>query len=320
MVLVVEISTKIKIILTCCLLLSGVSYGQKSSIYTEDIDHFWAMYDRVLATKDTQKQLFYVQTLYLNKASAGLKDFMRARGHSAELHLNNIFKYPKFWASIRSKTWAIKSHTDEIEKIISNFKNQYPDFETPEFYFTMGVLNSGGTISGNKVIIGSEIACADSTVVVTELGKWLQGVIKLNTSVVSIVAHEIGHTQQTRYRKTNLLGACIREGACDFMAELMYKPVPKPYMYYGNQHESDLWDAFQKVMLGEETKDWLYNGDNAPNGIADLGYFIGYKICSSYYENSINKKQALKEIIELKYRKKSVYTFLVRSKYQGGKK
>ena len=51
-----------------------------------------------------------------------------------------------------------------------------------------------------------------------------------------------------------------------------------------------LWKLFEVEMLGQETKNWLYNGDEAPNGNADLGYFIGYEICKSYYENSKNKK------------------------------
>jgi hypothetical protein len=31
----------------------------------------------------------------------------------------------------------------------------------------------------------------------------------------------------------------------------------------------------------------------------DLGYFMGYKICKSYYDRSTDKKQAIKDIIEM---------------------
>lgn len=99
-----------------------------------------------------------------------------------------------------------------------------------------------------------------------------------------MVAHELGHTQQVEGWNEILLGNCIREGACDFIAELIYKPVTSPYMTYGNINEKQLWVDFEKEMLSPETRNWLYNGDNSPNGIADLGYFIGYKICKSYYE------------------------------------
>ena len=71
-------------------------------------------------------------------------------------------------------------------------------------------------------------------------------------------------------------------------------------------------------MYGQETKDWLYNGGQAPKGKADLGYFIGYVICKSYYNNSKNKTKDVKKIIELNYSKKSVAKFLRKSKYFGG--
>ena len=87
-------------------------------------------------------------------------------------------------------------------------------------------------------------------------------------------------------------------------------------MVYGKTHEKELWDLFTKEMYGQEIKNWLYNGNNAPNGNADLGYYIGYEICKSYYRNSENKELALKEIIELDYTKENVLNFLKKSKYQ----
>lgn len=313
-------------ILLLFLFISVISYGQNSNnIYTTDIDNFWNAYDSIKATTDSTKQLKFIQTLYLDKASDGLKDFIKARNHSAKLHLSNILKYPKFWASLRPKTLEIKNHTADFEKLLINFKTQYPKLKEPKIYFTIGVLNSGGTTSPGKILIGSEIACSDETVDASELNKWLQEVFKLNSSVVSMVAHELGHTQQKVENseddgKSNLLGFCLVEGACDFIAELIYKPVSSPYMTYGNLNETQLWIDFQKEMLGQETKNWLYNGNNAPNGVADLGYFIGYKICKSYYDNSKNKKSALKRIIKLSRDKKSVLRFLEDSKYNGGQK
>ncbi len=41
------------------------------------------------------------------------------------------------------------------------------------------------------------------------------------------------------------------------------------------------------------------------NGKADLGYFMGYAICKTYYKNAKNKTKALKEIAELDYKEKT---------------
>ena len=303
---------------------SSKLFGQtETKIFTSDIDNFWIAYDSVKTTTDTVKQINFIQKLYLDKATSGLKDFMVARQHSARRHLTNILKNPKFWVSLRPHTLQIKSYTTDIENLMLKFKKRYSNFKQPEIFFTIGCLNSGGTTTPNKILIGSEIAASDSTVDASEIGSWLQGVFKSNTNVVYLVAHEVGHTQQKdcdseNNGSSNLLGYCIREGACDFIAELLLeKPILSSYMTYGKANEKELWELFQKDMNEQETKNWLYNGGQAPNGKADLGYFMGYTICKTYYNNSLNKTKALKEIIELDYKRKSVLKFLKKSKYNG---
>lgn len=315
---------KIIFILFVC---SPTIFGQiKTKIFTSDIENFWIAYDSVKTTTDTTKQKEFIQRLYLDKATSGLKDFIVVREHSAKRHLNNILTKPKFWESLRPHTLQIKSYTTDIENLMLKFKKLYSNFKQPDVFFTIGCLNSGGTTTPDKILIGSEIAAADSTVDASEVGSWLQGVFKLNTNVVYLVAHEVGHTQQKGGDSeddgnSNLVGYCIREGACDFIAELLLdKPVQSPYMTYGKANEKMLWELFQKDMNGQETKDWLYNGGDAPKGKADLGYFIGYAICKSYYQNSRNKTKALKEIIELDHKKESVLKFLKKSKYNGGQR
>lgn len=299
---------------------SPTIFGQtKAKIFTSDIDNFWLAYDSVKTTIDTTTQKDFIQRLYLNKATSGLKDFIIVREHSAKRHLNNILTKPKFWESLRPYTLQIKSYTTDIENLMLKFKKLYSNFKQPDVFFTIGCLNSGGTTTPDKILIGSEIAAADSTVDASEVESWLQGVFKLNTNVVYLVAHEVGHTQQNHGNgNSNLLGHCIKEGACDFIAELlMGKKVITPYMNYGKQNELQIWTDFQKQMLSSDISNWLYNGSKKNN--ADLGYFIGYEICKSYFENARNKKKALKSIIELKYSDaKKTLKFLKKSMYKGG--
>lgn len=302
------------------LMFSASLMGQTSTkIFVSDIDNFWIAYDSVQTTRDSTKQLEFIKTLYLNKASSGLKYFMLVRQHSAKRHLNNILKNPRFWVSLRPHTVQIKSYTKDIENVMQRFAKLYLAFKQPDVYFTIGCLNSGGTTGADKILIGSEIAASDSTVDASELGHWLQGVFKTNQNVVYLVAHEVGHTQQKPAdggSNGNLLGYCILEGSCDFIAELLLqKPITTPYMIYGKANERSLWQAFEKEMKEKEVKNWLYNGSDAPNGNADLGYFMGYSICKSFYENATNKEQALKTIIGLDYKKDSILKFLEESKY-----
>ena len=49
---------------------------------------------------------------------------------------------------------------------------------------------------------------------------------------------------------------------------------------------------------------------------ADLGYFVGYIVTKNYYKNSLNKKQAIKEILTLDFAdENATENFLKKSKY-----
>ena len=292
--------------------------GQSQSgtkIFTSDISNFWLAYDSVLTTKDSNLQKEIIQTLYLDKASEGLKEFIILRSHSASRHLKNILQFSKFWNSIKINTLQIEERRNEIENILINFKMLYPAFKQPEIYFTIGCLNSGGTTKANKVLIGSEIAAANKSTDASELTSWLQGVFKNQDGVINVVAHEIVHTQQASTKADNLLGNCIIEGSADFITEiLIQKKVLAPYMIHGFANEEQLWRKFAKEMYGTDLKSWLYNGSQIAN--ADLGYFMGYIICKSYYDNSKNKQKAIREILKLKVReRKKLELFFQKSMY-----
>jgi len=46
---------------------------------------------------------------------------------------------------------------------------------------------------------------------------------------------------------------------------------------------------------------WLYDNSENEFKVRDLGYNVGYVICEKYYNKALNKKQAIKEMIELNY-------------------
>lgn len=273
-----------------------------TKIFTEDIDHFWKAYDSVLKVTDSVMQRDIIQTQYLDKASKGLKSFMALRQHTAARHLQNIHRYPKFWPSVRPKTLDIEHHRTEIESMMKKFSKRYPGFKQPELYFTIGCLNSGGTTSSDQVLIGAEIAASDKTVDASELNSWLQSVFQAQQDIVFLVTHETVHTQQHGSGSSNLLTSCLREGSADFISSLLIKKeLSSPYIIYGKANEKMIWEKFALEKDGKDVQNWLYNGGRAKNEPADLGYFMGYTICKSYYKNAKDKKQAFIEIVNLNY-------------------
>lgn len=311
---------KLLLILPALFTLSLISAAQKSTqkVFTSDIDNFWIAYDSCQTTNDSLKQLHYIQTLYVDKGTKGLKAFMKARDYTPGLWVSLIRKYPKFWHSIRPNTLTVKAKAKEIEKSLEKLKALYPELKEATMYFTIGGLRSGGTTVGDMVLIGAEIATGNASTDVSEFpDKWLEGVFKSQQSgnIVPLNIHEYIHTQQSGNTK-NLLGQAIKEGSCDFITELVQgKPLQNSYLVYGRQHETELKKRFKLDMFTPVFSNWLYNGPTAKT-VADLGYFMGYAICKSYYKNASDKRNAVKEIIQLNYSDTAaVDRFLKKSKF-----
>ena len=120
--------------------------------------------------------------------------------------------------------------------------------------------------------------------------------------IPTIVAHELIHYQQ-KYPlqlKRSLLSMAINEGAADFVGEKLCGATINDHIHaYGDEHEAELWAAFSTEMYDTETGDWLYNGQPANGQPADMGYYIGYRICEAYFEQQDEPRAAIKDILEI---------------------
>ncbi|GAA4911011.1 Ig-like domain-containing protein [Mucilaginibacter defluvii] len=307
-------------LLTLAILLPLSVCAQQSKIElvnTADIDRFWQAYDSVAVTTDSLRQVEIIQRLYVNKGTPGLQAFMKARNYDAGLWAQLIRKYPKFWQSIRPNTLRVKKEVGAINKSITALKKLYTEMRPAAMYFTIGGLRSGGTTTGDMVLIGAEIATADRYTDASELSDWLINVFsnQQSNNLVSLNIHEYIHTQQKGDDGLLLLAQSIKEGSADFIAELVTgQKNNNAYMLYGRAHEQELKDKFKVEMFSGTMGNWLYNGSSSPH--PDLGYFIGYRICRSYYQHHLNKRQAIKTMIELNWEdEKQITSFLDESKY-----
>ena len=70
---------------------------------------------------------------------------------------------------------------------------------------------------------------------------------------------------------------------------------------YGDSHEAELWRSFSQEMNGINLSHWLYQGDQHSPGVpADLGYYVGRKICEAYYNRAKDKQRAIQELVEMR--------------------
>ncbi|WP_373524452.1 DUF2268 domain-containing putative Zn-dependent protease, partial [Aquiflexum sp.] len=200
---------------------------------------------------------------------------------------------------------------DAAEKL----KEIYPESVFPPIYFLMGSLNNVGTPDGFAgMLIGTEHLCKSPEADLTSLSKFDKMVIFDVGQTVPIIVHEYVHLQQKNTTERTLLDYAIMEGAADFVTYLLLGDYSDPDLYeFGFAHEDQLWEIFKSQMHTEDTDDWLFNAYDPETGFpANLGYFIGFRICESYYQQSTDKRKAIKEILEIQDFKK----FFIRSAYK----
>lgn len=265
----------------------------RKSVTTADIDHFWKAYDQLKSDKNLADSLKSIQSIYLDRATNGFLEFIQVRELTAEKFIEALRKYPAFYESIRPNTLVAKKAGPVIQEVFSKFDSMYPGFKTVKVCFAIGIKNTGGTFSSDYVLIGTEVTTHfNEKDTVTEE--------KIIERIKGIVAHECVHTQQPLSPDPDaircpLLYQSIREGACDFIAELITGTSRSSA--YGKQHEAELWAAFKNELCNTDIGNWLYNGYASNEKPSDLGYYIGYEIAKSYFTEAPDKGKAIAEII-----------------------
>ncbi len=288
---------------------------EKAQIVVSDIALFWRAYDMA----KPENNLVIYRDEYFKKGSVGLQEFLRSKiGNSCNL-VTAIDSAPKYYAALREHSAKIEDYKPQMLASFKKLKEIYPDARFPNVYFVIGRMNAGGTATVKGLLIGFEMYGKTDDASLAELSGWKKSSVGKVERIPFIVAHELVHYQQKNAHLTSLyggevslLGKSLGEGSADFIGELISGDIDNPHLHeYGNPREKQLWLEFKKEMNGYKAGDWLYQGDKAKDKPADLGYYIGYKITESYYNKAKDKKQAIKDILEIKdfsaFRKASGY-------------
>lgn len=283
---------------------------------SQDIENFWYAYDQVQNTDDSATQIKLFQSLFIDHASEGQKAMMDLRRYTVDQYVSAIRKYPKYWASIRTKMMKAESFKEDIKAGVIKLNEIYPLKNNGNVYFTVGVFRSPGTTLDSLVLIGSEFAFGDTTVHTDEFPEnmgYVKNYYQSNPieKLTFLNIHEFIHTQQSSAINTNLLSQCLREGIAELVAELASNTSSKePSIVFGKANDLAIKEAFEKDIFKYNYGYWLWNNIENPFGQRDLGYYAGYAIAKKYYDNSTNKSQAIKTLIELDFaNEKDIVTF-----------
>jgi len=284
-----------------------------AKIVTKDIHHFWEAYD--LAGKDSTNIIDTYKKYYFDKSSDGMQDYMGLKVSSIDYFIKHIKAHPKLYKSIRKNTLKPDEYKEDIQRSFKNFKKIYPNAKFPDVYFVIGAFTSAGTVSSSGLLIGINQMSNGENVNTEELDFGTKLLMSKSKYVPNVVAHELIHFQQNGMKKDTItLSYVIKEGMADFIGELISGETANRKIFdWAKGKEKQIWADFKKDMYYDRYYNWIANYDTASeNSFPDLGYWIGYEICKSYYENTKDKKQAINDMLNIK----SYQKFLADSKWE----
>jgi hypothetical protein len=271
----------------------------KARFITSDIDRFWKAYDK-LTTASPEERSAILKREYVDPGTIGLKDFAASGRLRADTLAKKIESHPLFFDKIRAPSLGLETQRPATIDAFKKLKELYSPAIFPDVYLVIGQLSSGGTASSNGLLMGAEMFSRSPDVPTQELTDWEKGAIMPIDDIPPLVAHEAVHFQQKFLSQDSLLCSCLKEGSADFIGKLssgrLIARMEETHKW-ANARERELWDEFRKAMDGKDTSHWLYAKSGGKDRPVDLGYWIGFKIAEAYYNNTADKKQAVRDML-----------------------
>ena len=265
------------IIFTCYIKAQNLSESPLSAVFeTSDTGLFWKQFEKIGTTKDNPFKE------YIEKGSLGVQGFVPYRIINADSLLATVNARKTDYLNSKNVLKDINSKEKKIRASYSALKYWYPRAVYPPVYFVYGRFTSGGTVSNDGIIIG------------TETLKNLDG-------IPGLVSHELIHFQQHTEGEQTLLKQCLHEGGADFIGEFVSgESINSDYYRYGERNRDNLFKEFVAKLKESDYQDWLYGTSKKDDRPNDLGYWIGYKICEAYFNKQPDKHKAIDDIINIK--------------------
>jgi hypothetical protein len=283
------------------------------NVSTNDIDNFWKLYPYI---NDSNAANVFLRE-YIEKGSPGLQTFFQIRmNNTVQYFIKNVKEKQSYYNSIKNVSAQFKTMRFAFVNAAKKLETLYPESIFPPIYFLIGNLNNVGTADGyTGLLIGTEHLCKHPGADTSQLTMTDKLVLFDTSLAVPLIVHEYVHFQQKNKREQTLLEYSVMEGVADFITYLITGKYTAPDVYkYGFTNEFAIWEDFSDEMNSENLDKWLFNTYDPQTGYpGNLGYFVGFRICESYYQQSVNKQNAVKELLEIK----DFNQFLIQSGYRG---
>jgi hypothetical protein len=263
---------------------------QPPAIHIEDVYLFYKVYDAAEARPSAEQ----LQHEYVDRGTDGLHRFFEQRHTTATSIADAIVAHPAVFADAKRCMVVLPRVRQRLDVALEKLGQLYPPAAFVPVTVAVGRGKPVGISDSTGVMIGIEALCAI-------------GYLEANVEdrFVHVLAHEYAHVQQARSApamyddpKPTVLEESLIEGAAEFVGEQISGSVSDIYLPAMTKgREKELETEFAADMDKTDLSKWLYNGTLTKPG--DIGYWVGYRIVKSYYQHAGDKRQALREILEM---------------------
>lgn len=258
------------------------------TIHTEDVKRFFEIYNAA----DGHPTADQLQHDYIDPGSEGLHQFAKVRNITGARIAAALAKNPVIYANAERCMVVLPRVRERLQVALRTLKRLYPEARLPPLTIAVGrgkPVGVGSPVTGLQ--IGLEALCAV---------EWLNPDVE--DRFVHVIAHEYAHVQQVPAlvdaEHPTVLERSLVEGAAELAAELISGEVAYSQLSASTKgREKKIETSFVADVDKSDLSDWIDNSTLEKAG--DLGYWVGYRIVKSYYQRASDKRQALREILEM---------------------
>lgn len=300
-------------ILLCALVFAPVAGASgvdplSARVQTDDAERFARLFRAGNLTPEA------LQAGYLDGAGRGVVVFTPHRIQNANNLTRAVAENKADYAhAINTCLPLVRGLDAELRAIYLGYRGLLPARPLPQVHVVFGAGNSGGTAAPDAQVLGLEVMCRAGTTSDA-----------FRQAMRRIFAHETVHAWQPAPppgEKDGLLRAAISEGVPDLLASLVTGLSPDEARdRFASAREADIRARFladrdliiaadgatepeRKRAARRAFGRWFANAGmkvaDVPEGWpSELGYWVGMRIASGYYERATDKRAALDTLIE----------------------
>jgi len=257
------------------------------AIETEDVARFYRVYEAAGGHPTAQQ----IQHDYLDPGSAGLHHLTQVRNVNAENIARAVATHPELYTGARTCLPALPRVRERLERSFANLLRLYPEAAKPPVTI---LVSRGKPIAiagpGHGVQVALESMCSDIAAKI--LGA------NVDDRFVNTIAHEYIHVQQSpEQQSSTVLQRALAEGVAEFLGQLISGGLANAAVHASAKgHELTIETRFAADLDKTDLSAWFDNTTADDPG--QLGYWVGYRIAKSYYQQAADKRAAIRELIQ----------------------